>query len=89
MATHANEPAVDVRGLRKRYGNVTAVDGIDLGIRRGGVFGLLGPGGAGRSTTVGVRQGDGDRAARPRRPARARGDPVRKSSGRTNPRPPS
>lgn len=41
----ANERVVDVRGLRKRYGGVTAVDGIDLGIRRGEVFGLLGPNG--------------------------------------------
>src|SRR3954452_17430063 len=41
MTAHANELAVHVRGLRKRYGDVTAVDDIDLGIRRGEVFGLL------------------------------------------------
>jgi ABC-2 type transport system ATP-binding protein len=63
MATHANELAVDVRGLRKRYGDVTAVDGIDLGIRRGEVFGLLGPNGAGKSTTVEILQGNRDRDA--------------------------
>ncbi|MFF0012432.1 ABC transporter ATP-binding protein [Streptomyces sp. NPDC005374] len=63
MTTHANELAVDVRGLRKRYGDVTAVDGIDLGIRRGEVFGLLGPNGAGKSTTVEILQGNRDRDA--------------------------
>ncbi|MEU6144763.1 ABC transporter ATP-binding protein [Streptomyces sp. NPDC047081] len=61
MTAHANELAVDVRGLRKQYGDVTAVDGIDLGIRRGEVFGLLGPNGAGKSTTVEILQGNRDR----------------------------
>lgn len=63
MTTQANELAVDVRGLRKQYGDVTAVDGIDLGIRRGEVFGLLGPNGAGKSTTVEILQGNRDRDA--------------------------
>ncbi|NEC87176.1 ABC transporter ATP-binding protein [Streptomyces sp. SID12501] len=61
MTTHAKELAVDVRGLRKRYGDVTAVDGIDLGIHRGEVFGLLGPNGAGKSTTVEILQGNRSR----------------------------
>ncbi|MFJ9542022.1 ABC transporter ATP-binding protein [Streptomyces sp. NPDC101225] len=61
MTAHANELAVDVRGLRKRYGDVTAVDGIDLGIRPGEVFGLLGPNGAGKSTTVEILQGNRSR----------------------------
>ncbi len=51
------ELAVDVTGLRKRYGDVTAVDGLDLGIHRGEVFGILGPNGAGKSTTVEILQG--------------------------------
>ncbi|MEU8902455.1 ABC transporter ATP-binding protein [Streptomyces mirabilis] len=63
MTTHANELAVDVRGLRKQYGDVTAVDAIDLGIRRGEVFGLLGPNGAGKSTTVEILQGNRGRDA--------------------------
>ncbi|MEV0181038.1 ABC transporter ATP-binding protein [Streptomyces sp. NPDC050625] len=63
MTAHANEHAVHVRGLRKQYGNVTAVDGIDLGIRRGEVFGLLGPNGAGKSTTVEILQGNRARDA--------------------------
>lgn len=61
MTAHANDLAVDVRGLRKQYGDVTAVDGIDLGIRAGEVFGLLGPNGAGKSTTVEILQGHRDR----------------------------
>ncbi|MEV6115531.1 ABC transporter ATP-binding protein [Streptomyces sp. NPDC052109] len=61
MTAHANELAVDVRGLRKRYGDVTAVDGLDLGIRQGEVFGLLGPNGAGKSTTVEILQGNRSR----------------------------
>ncbi|MFF7869649.1 ABC transporter ATP-binding protein [Streptomyces qaidamensis] len=63
MTAHGYELAVHVRGLRKRYGGVTAVDGIDLGIRRGEVFGLLGPNGAGKSTTVEILQGNRDRDA--------------------------
>ncbi|MFF3380290.1 ABC transporter ATP-binding protein [Streptomyces sp. NPDC002680] len=61
MTTDAKDLAVAVRGLRKRYGDVTAVDGIDLGIRRGEVFGLLGPNGAGKSTTVEILQGNRSR----------------------------
>ncbi|MBT2447293.1 ABC transporter ATP-binding protein [Streptomyces sp. ISL-43] len=53
--------AVEVRGLRKQYGDVTAVDGLDLTIRRGEVFGLLGPNGAGKSTTVEILQGHRER----------------------------
>nr|WSY56367.1 ABC transporter ATP-binding protein [Streptomyces sp. NBC_00886] len=63
MTTQANELAVDVRGLRKQYGDVTAVDGIDLEIRTGEVFGLLGPNGAGKSTTVEILQGNRGRDA--------------------------
>ncbi|MGW1625844.1 ABC transporter ATP-binding protein [Streptomyces sp. NPDC002172] len=63
MTAQGHELAVDVRGLHKRYGDVTAVDGIDLGIRRGEVFGLLGPNGAGKSTTVEILQGNRSRDA--------------------------
>jgi ABC-2 type transport system ATP-binding protein len=44
--------AVAVRGLTKRYGQVTAVEGLDLSIRSGEVVALLGPNGAGKSTTI-------------------------------------
>lgn len=46
--------AILVDGLVKRYGAVTAVDGISFSVRQGEVFGLLGPNGAGKSTTMGV-----------------------------------
>ncbi|MBP8535578.1 ABC transporter ATP-binding protein [Streptomyces sp. MK37H] len=57
------DEAVRVRGLRKRYGAVTALDGVDLGIRQGEVFGVLGPNGAGKSTTVEILQGHRNRDA--------------------------
>jgi len=40
-------PAIEVRGLRKSYGDRAAVDGLDLTVDRGEVFALLGPNGAG------------------------------------------
>ncbi|MGI5169758.1 ATP-binding cassette domain-containing protein [Spirillospora sp. CA-253888] len=46
------EPAVQVRGLVKRFGEVEAVRGIDFAVRPGEVFGFLGPNGAGKSTTI-------------------------------------
>jgi ABC-2 type transport system ATP-binding protein len=52
-----SETAVRVRGLRKRYGDVDAVGGVDLDISRGEVFALLGPNGAGKSTTVEILEG--------------------------------
>jgi len=44
-------------GLTKRFGAITAVDGLDLEVRRGEVLGFLGPNGAGKSTTVGMMLG--------------------------------
>ncbi|HZI40908.1 MAG TPA: ABC transporter ATP-binding protein [Gemmatimonadaceae bacterium] len=52
-----NVPAVSVRGLRKRYDDVVAVDGLDLEIASGECFGLLGPNGAGKTTTVEICEG--------------------------------
>ena len=50
-------PAIEVRDLRKTYGAVTAVDGIDLTVDAGQVFALLGPNGAGKTTTVEILEG--------------------------------
>ena len=49
--------AIDVRGLRKSYGDVEAVRGIDLHVDVGEVFALLGPNGAGKTTTVEILEG--------------------------------
>ena len=54
---------IDVRGLRKVYGNRTVVDGVSLSVEEGEIFGILGPNGAGKTTTVecigGLRVPDG------------------------------
>jgi ABC-2 type transport system ATP-binding protein len=50
-------PAIEVRGLRKLYGQHEAVGGIDFTVGRGEVFGLLGPNGAGKTTTVEILEG--------------------------------
>jgi ABC-2 type transport system ATP-binding protein len=52
MNAQAGEVAVQVRGLRKVFGDLVAVEGLDLEIRRGEVFGLLGPNGSGKTTTI-------------------------------------
>jgi ABC-2 type transport system ATP-binding protein len=55
--TAAAAPSLLVRGLRKRYADVVAVDGLDLEIRAGECFGLLGPNGAGKTTTIEICEG--------------------------------
>jgi lipooligosaccharide transport system ATP-binding protein len=45
-------PAIELKGVIKRFGPVTAVDGLDLEVPRGICLGLLGPNGAGKSTTM-------------------------------------
>jgi ABC-2 type transport system ATP-binding protein len=52
-----SDPAISVRELRKAYGPVEAVRGLDFEIQTGEVFGLLGPNGAGKTTTVEILEG--------------------------------
>lgn len=56
------EPAITIDHLQKRYGTTVAVDGISLQVERGEIFGIIGPNGSGKTTTVecvqGLRQPD-------------------------------
>ncbi|MCF3104999.1 ABC transporter ATP-binding protein [Streptomyces roseoverticillatus] len=52
-----DRPAVEVRGLVKRYGPKAAVDGLDLSVARGGLTAVLGPNGAGKTTTIETCEG--------------------------------
>jgi ABC-2 type transport system ATP-binding protein len=58
----STERVIEVRGLRKSYGDVEAVRGIDLHVDRGEVFALLGPNGAGKTTTVEILEGYRERS---------------------------
>ena len=71
---HKRTPAIEIQGLVKRFGGVTAVDGLDLVVEEGQVVGLLGPNGSGKSVTLRVLLG----LARPSRGAvRLFGEAVR------------
>ena len=48
---------IQIKGLRKSYGSLTAVDSLDLTIEQGEIFALLGPNGAGKTTTVEILEG--------------------------------
>ena len=92
VAAMSDQPAIVVEGLVKHFGDVHALDGIDLTVRPGTVYGLLGPNGAGKTTAVRVLttiiapdagQGRGARARRrqagPQGPGEHRpGRPVRR-----------
>ncbi len=73
------EPAIRIRGVRKRYGSVTAVNGIDLEIEAGQVYALLGPNGAGKTTLLEILEGyrvrdDGEVSVLGMDPGRERGE---------------
>src|SRR5438105_15894870 len=59
MTEHAAKERrpVEVHGLVKRYGDLTAVDGVDLTVESGDVYGFLGPNGAGKTTTLRILLG--------------------------------
>lgn len=56
-------PAIEVKGLRKSYGGLEAVRGVDLRIETGEIFALLGPNGAGKTTTVEIMEGHRNRTS--------------------------
>ena len=62
-AMNQSSTAIQVRGLRKSYGDVEAVRGIDLEVSTGEVFALLGPNGAGKTTTIEILEGYLQRSA--------------------------
>ena len=53
----ANRPSLMLRGVRKTFADVVAVNGIDLEVTPGECFGLLGPNGAGKTTTIEICEG--------------------------------
>jgi ABC-2 type transport system ATP-binding protein len=55
--SHGVPLAIEVHGLRKRYGALTVLDGLDLAVPRGELVALLGPNGAGKTTTVEILEG--------------------------------
>ncbi len=56
-AGNGSRTVIQVRDLKKRYGDLQAVDGISFDVHRGEVFGMLGPNGAGKTTTVEILEG--------------------------------
>jgi ABC-2 type transport system ATP-binding protein len=52
LAATSSLPALSIRGVRHRFGDHLALDGVDLTVDQGEVFGLLGPNGAGKTTTI-------------------------------------
>lgn len=60
-----NEPVVQVKGLVKRYGTKTAVNGLDLVVATGAVTAVLGPNGAGKTTTIETCEGTAARTPAP------------------------
>lgn len=51
-AETVTDNVIEVRGLVRRYGDFTAVDNVDLDVKRGEIYGFLGPNGAGKTTTI-------------------------------------
>jgi ABC-2 type transport system ATP-binding protein len=51
------EPVVELKGVTKRFGDLTAVDNLDLSLPRGGILGFLGPNGAGKTTSLRILLG--------------------------------
>ena len=52
VSDSSSGPLISARGLTKRFGDLTAVDGIDFEVSKGEAFGFLGPNGAGKTSTM-------------------------------------
>jgi ABC-type multidrug transport system ATPase subunit len=52
-----SEPLLEIRGLHKHYGSVRALDGIDIKVAGGTIYGFIGPNGAGKTTTIRILAG--------------------------------
>ena len=52
--SYQGEYVIETSGFTNRYGSIVAVDGVSLRVPRGQVFGLLGPNGTGKTTTIGM-----------------------------------
>ncbi len=76
---------LEVKGIKKRFGEVVAVDGVDLRVSRGEMVGLLGPNGAGKTTTVsmiaGLLRPDGGEVLIGSRPLSGDRDPAKREIG--------
>jgi daunorubicin resistance ABC transporter ATP-binding subunit len=57
VATGEAGAAIEIRGVVKRFGAFTALDGLSLTVARGEIFGLLGPNGSGKTTTINIISG--------------------------------
>src|SRR3989442_13261957 len=57
LAQMSDASAISTAGLVKRYGDIVAVNGVDLTVERGDVFGYLGPNGAGKTTSLRIMLG--------------------------------
>src|SRR5437763_9716769 len=56
-SSSSNQVAIEINKLTKRFGNFTAVDDLSLVVKYGEIFGLLGPNGSGKTTTINIVSG--------------------------------
>ena len=71
-------PAIDVHGLTKRFGKKTVVDNVTMTVKRGEIYGFLGPNGSGKTTCIRLMCG----LRRTRAAARASGSTSRRTASR-------